>query len=238
MAYMLRCSAYKRLGTAIHRRTSSSPQLALVLLVGDGQGLAGVAILSRSHRSLFKASIAMGKRLILTILAIGSVWTLVWLQGAALAQRTPVPLYLTDARGMGTAVGMVTLETTEYGLLLTPDLTSLTPGLHGFHIHATPACGPAAKDGRMVPGLAAGGHFDPAATGHHDGPYGAGHLGDLPPLYVNQDGHATLPILAPRLTMADVTQRSLMIHANGDNFADTPAPLGGGGARLACGVIP
>jgi superoxide dismutase, Cu-Zn family len=27
-----------------------------------------------------------------------------------------------------------------------------------------------------------------------------------------------------------------MIHANGDNYTDTP-PLGGGGAREACGII-
>jgi superoxide dismutase, Cu-Zn family len=28
-----------------------------------------------------------------------------------------------------------------------------------------------------------------------------------------------------------------MIHAGGDNYSDTPAPLDGGGARIACGVI-
>jgi Cu-Zn family superoxide dismutase len=37
--------------------------------------------------------------------------------------------------------------------------------------------------------------------------------------------------------MADVKGRSLMIHAGGDNYADQPAPLGGGGARVACGAI-
>jgi Cu-Zn family superoxide dismutase len=37
--------------------------------------------------------------------------------------------------------------------------------------------------------------------------------------------------------MSDVKGRSLMIHAGGDNYADQPAPLGGGGARVACGVI-
>jgi Cu-Zn family superoxide dismutase len=28
-----------------------------------------------------------------------------------------------------------------------------------------------------------------------------------------------------------------MVHTGGDNYSDTPAPLGGGGARIACGVI-
>jgi len=34
-----------------------------------------------------------------------------------------------------------------------------------------------------------------------------------------------------------VRDRALMIHAGGDNHADHPAPSGGGGARVACGVI-
>ncbi len=29
-----------------------------------------------------------------------------------------------------------------------------------------------------------------------------------------------------------------MIHAGGDNCADLPEKVGGGGARIACGVIP
>jgi Cu-Zn family superoxide dismutase len=29
-----------------------------------------------------------------------------------------------------------------------------------------------------------------------------------------------------------------MIHAGGDNHAEHPAPLGGGGPRIACGVVP
>ncbi len=93
---------------------------------------------------------------------------------------------------------------------------------------------PKEKDGKMVAALAAGGHLDPAKTGKHDTPWGDGHLGDLPPLYVAADGTATQPVLGPRLKAADVAARSLM---GGDNHADHPAPLGGGGARVACGVV-
>jgi len=39
------------------------------------------------------------------------------------------------------------------------------------------------------------------------------------------------------LKMADLKGRALMIHTGGDNYADQPAPLGGGGVRWACGVI-
>jgi len=88
-----------------------------------------------------------------------------------------------------------------------------------------------------VAALAAGGHYDPLQTNKHEGPYGNGHLGDLPALYADQDGKASLPIVAPRLKTTDVRGRSLMIHAGGDNYADVPEKLGGGGSRMACGVI-
>jgi Cu/Zn superoxide dismutase len=42
---------------------------------------------------------------------------------------------------------------------------------------------------------------------------------------------------APHLTVAEIRGRSIMVHTGGDNYSDTPAPLGGGGARIACGVI-
>jgi Cu-Zn family superoxide dismutase len=35
------------------------------------------------------------------------------------------------------------------------------------------------------------------------GPTGAGHLGDLPLLVVNNDGKATQPVVAPRLKTLD-----------------------------------
>lgn len=171
--------------------------------------------------------------------------TLVGLPEAARAESFPsipetglaVTVNLTSHSGIGEPVGVVQLADSDYGLLITPQLSGLPPGIHGLHIHANPACGPAEKEGRVVPGLAAGGHFDPQATGHHEGPYQAGHLGDLPPLYVDDQGSATTPILAPRLTLQQVVDHALMIHQGGDNFSDTPSPLGGGGPRLACGVI-
>jgi Cu-Zn family superoxide dismutase len=93
------------------------------------------------------------------------------------------------------------------------------------------------KKGSMTAGEAAGGHFDPTGTGRHEGPYGDGHLGDLPALYVDAEGNARHPVLAPRLKVADLKGRVLMVHEGGDNYSDQPKPLGGGGARVACGVI-
>jgi Cu-Zn family superoxide dismutase len=128
-----------------------------------------------------------------------------------------------------TQIGSVDFEDTTYGLLITPYLSGLPTGIHGFHIHMHPNC----EDH----GMNAGGHFDPDLTNTHLGPYGQGHLGDLPALTVNEKGEATLPLLAPRLKTKDLSGHALMIHAGGDTYKDVPT-LGGGGARLACGVIP
>lgn len=156
---------------------------------------------------------------------------------AAQAPAPSVTLNAVDANGIGEALGTVRLEETRYGLVFRPDLRGLEPGLRGFHVHENPSCAAAEKDGVMVPALAAGGHLDPAGSGRHGEPWGEGHLGDLPPLHVDTEGRATHPVLAPRLTLADVRNRSLMVHAGGDNHDDHPLPLGGGGARVACGVI-
>jgi Cu-Zn family superoxide dismutase len=89
----------------------------------------------------------------------------------------------------------------------------------------------------MIAAGAAGGHYDPAATNVHGTPWGDGHLGDLPPLYVEANGAVNQAVLAPRLKLSDLQGRALMIHAGGDNHSDHPAALGGGGARVVCGVI-
>lgn len=161
----------------------------------------------------------------------------VFFQGMAQAGQVSVTMHLLTTEGVGKATGTVTVTESKYGIVFTPALEGLPPGLHGFHVHENPSCGPAEKDGKMVPGLAAGGHYDPLSAGMHGAPFGSGHLGDLPALYVDKDGRATHPVLAPRLKLSDLKGRSLMIHAGGDNYSDFPKKLGGGGARIACGVF-
>jgi Cu-Zn family superoxide dismutase len=171
-------------------------------------------------------SIAMGGALSLCI-------------ATAVAADLTVPMSLVDASGKATPAGSVRVTETAYGLVFTPSLTQLPPGLHGFHVHENASCAPATKDGTATAALGAGGHFDPKGTKHHGEPWGDGHLGDLPALYVAPDGTAVYPVLAPRMkSLAEIRGRSLMVHAGADNHADHPMPLGGGGARMACGVIP
>lgn len=157
--------------------------------------------------------------------------------GTAVAAEIRVPMKMLGESGGGVVAGMVSISETPYGLVFTPSLAGLAPGLHGFHVHENGSCDAAQKDGKPVPGLAAGGHYDPLSSKHHGLPWGDGHLGDLPALVVDTAGNASNPVLAPRLKLADLKGRSLMIHVGGDNHADHPAMLGGGGARLVCGPI-
>lgn len=161
------------------------------------------------------------------------------LQNLAFADDTSknVEMHLVTPDGVGKKIGVITLRDTPKGLVVRPRLIGLSPGEHGFHVHENPDCGPKEKDGKMVPGLAAGSHYDPHATGTHKGPHGGGHLGDFPKLVVSDDGAAVKPLIIEGVSISDVSNRSLMIHAGGDNYSDTPSPLGGGGARVACGVI-
>ncbi|MDZ3934452.1 superoxide dismutase family protein [Escherichia marmotae] len=122
---------------------------------------------------------------------------------SATAETLNVPVNLVTNDGIGKSIGHITISDSNYGLIFTPDLHDLPPGLHGFHIHENASCTPGMLDGKSVAALAAGGHLDPQKTGKHLGPYDPnGHLGDLPA-----------------------------------NYADTPAPLGGGGTRIACAIV-
>ena len=172
---------------------------------------------------------------IFAVVAGGSLLVATGQGAAATAEATVNSI---SAAGIGARVGTVTFTDTAGGLLITPKLLGLPPGQHGFHIHEKGNCGDGVNQGKPAAGFAAGGHYDPAHTKKHLGPFStAGHRGDLPVLVVDTRGDATQPVTAPHLAVAEIRGHSVMIHAGGDNYSDTPLPLGGGGGRIGCGVI-
>lgn len=158
--------------------------------------------------------------------------------GAAHAGEAVATVHKVTRDGVGAELGKVRFEDGRFGLLVKPELRGLTTGPHAAHVHEQANCGPSKTDGEMVPAGAAGGHYDPASTGRHEGPYGNGHLGDLPNLYAEQGGAASVPVLAPRLKVEDVRGRALMLHAAADRYLEHAQHSGGkGGMRMYCGVI-
>ncbi|MDO6441764.1 MULTISPECIES: superoxide dismutase family protein [unclassified Marinobacter] len=146
------------------------------------------------------------------------------------------------ASGPSEVSGTIRIVENDKGIVLTPNLKGLSPGLHGFHLHENGNCGPTEEEAEIgtsldaVAGGKAGEHYDPGLTETHSGPYGDGHLGDLPNLYFNDKELATHPVYAPRLTLRDLPNRALVIHANPDNYSDDPKN-GGSGRIVACGVV-
>ena len=160
--------------------------------------------------------------------------------GIARAESVTVPMAAVTPAGPGGSNGTVTIHDGPSGAVFHVDVHGLPPGQHGFHVHQNPSCAPATgADGKVTPAGGAGGHLDPAKTGMHMGPMGSGHLGDLPFVTVSADGSAKADLAAPHITaVKDLHGHSLMLHVGGDNYADQPAPLGGGGPRMSCGIIP
>ena len=63
-------------------------------------------------------------------------------------------------------------------------------------------------------------------------------MGDLEVISIDPSGMDTEITTAKRLTVKDIRGRAIVIHAGADNYSDEPKPNGGGGERIACGIIP
>jgi superoxide dismutase, Cu-Zn family len=109
--------------------------------------------------------------------------------------------------------------------------SGLANGFHGFHVHTTGQCDPAAKDtaGNTVPFFTAGGHYNPDSTKTH-----GSHAGDMPPLYAAADGTAALGFKTDRFRLNELMDSdgsAVVIHASPDNLAHIPATSSTGGER-------
>ena len=149
---------------------------------------------------------------------------------AVLRNVIVVNMHMVTKEGVGPSIGTIELRHIKQGVLITPNLKGLSPGLHGFHLHVNPSCADFGK--------AAGPHFDPHDTKQHLGPmHLGGHQGDLPVLFANRRGDIKQPEIAPKIEIHEMVGHALMIHMGEDNYKDVPKKLGGGGARVACGVV-
>ncbi|GIH49730.1 superoxide dismutase, Cu-Zn family [Microbispora rosea] len=128
----------------------------------------------------------------------------------------------------------------------------LTPGFHGFHVHATGVCDARAVDRATDSAFSsAGSHLGPGQHG--------GGAGDMPPLLAAADGTASASFVTDRFTLeqlGDANGSAFVVHAEPDNFAHIPdryfhrpdaagatgpdattRKTGDAGARIGCGVV-
>ncbi|MBZ4409981.1 superoxide dismutase family protein [Myxococcus sp. XM-1-1-1] len=135
-----------------------------------------------------------------------------------------------DAQGKD--VGEITFEQAKQGVLIKGTLHDLPPGQHAFHIHETGKCeAPEFKT--------AGAHFNPTKKAHGMMAHKGKHLGDLPNLYVGQDGKVQFDTFAQGgLTVKSLFDKdgsAVVVHVKEDDYATDPT--GDAGGRLACGVV-
>ena len=139
----------------------------------------------------------------------------------AVAQQLTVDINRISEAGIGEKIGTAVVSEVKGGLSFKVGVTGLQAGQRGFHVHEKGDCGPAMKDGKMTAGVAAGEHYDPDGHKSHKGPKGHGHKGDLPALNTTAKG-INQTVNAPRLKLAEIRGRSLVIHEGGDNYSDSP----------------
>jgi Cu-Zn family superoxide dismutase len=129
------------------------------------------------------------------------------------------------------ARGEVFFTVIPEGVRIVADFEGLTPGEHGFHIHDKGDCSAADAS-------SAGGHFNPSNS-KHGGPESLEkHAGDLGNLTADEQGRAHFEWTTTQITLNgenSIIGRSVVIHADVDDFATQPA--GNSGSRVGCGVI-
>jgi Cu-Zn family superoxide dismutase len=127
--------------------------------------------------------------------------------------------------------GVVTFTAVDGAVSIVADIDGLEPGKHGFHIHEFGNC--SAPDGSS-----AGGHFNPMGHAHGGPDHAQRHLGDLGNVVADETGHAHYERLDKLIKLDGphtIVGRSVVVHANADDY--TTQPAGNSGGRLACGVI-
>ncbi len=69
--------------------------------------------------------------------------TLAGFAAASAIAQTRVEMNLVDIKGVGASVGTVEFAPAQggNGVVITPKLKGLPPGVHGFHVHEFPNCG-------------------------------------------------------------------------------------------------
>ncbi|WP_433660115.1 superoxide dismutase[Cu-Zn] [Nocardia sp. CA-128927] len=162
--------------------------------------------------------------------------------------NTGVKVDLKDAAGGSVATANIVKDGNH--LQITVEAHGLRPGFHGLHVHSIGKCeanSVAPTGGPSGDFLSAGGHLQVGSANTHPA------SGDLTSLEVRSDGTAKLVTTTDALTLDDLKNKALMIHADADNFGnipnrylradgvagpdDTTLATGDAGGRVACGVI-
>ncbi len=133
--------------------------------------------------------------------------------------------------------GVVTFTEVADGVRVDANITGLSPGKHGFHVHEFGDCSTA--DASAAAASAAGGHFNPGNNPHAGPEARQRHEGDMGNIEADVSGVAKLNYIDHQLSLADgpksIIGRAVIVHEKADDLKSQPS--GEAGDRIACGII-
>ena len=159
-------------------------------------------------------------------IAIALVFTL----GSAFAQEPTKAIAVLHSASGSQVTGTVTFTKMGDTVQVVADITGLTPGKHGFHIHEFGDCSAADAS-------SAGGHFNPMKKPHGAPDAAERHAGDLGNIEADSTGKAHLELKDDMLKLSgenSILGRGVIVHEKVDDWSQ---PTGNAGSRQACGVI-
>jgi len=149
----------------------------------------------------------------------------------------PIEVAMIDVDGA--EAGTATFTEGDDGMVTVAiEVSGLSEGDHGIHVHAMGMCDPAL----LEPFSSAGPHYNP--TGDMHGALGEddAHGGDLNNLTADADGNASAEIMTDGFTLSDgptsvfdADGSAIVVHQAADDL--TSQPSGASGGRVLCGVV-
>ncbi|KAJ8913829.1 hypothetical protein NQ315_003738 [Exocentrus adspersus] len=154
----------------------------------------------------------------------------------ATAEKAAI-VQLRNPDGANNVTGTVTFRKSDNGVInITGQITQLTAGNHGFHIHNL---------GKIDSGcLGTGAHFNPHNVSHGAPNDTVRHVGDLGNVYADATGTANISFTDDLIDLEgdhSIIGRAVVVHQDADDLGkggqNDSLTTGHAGARLACGVI-
>jgi len=137
----------------------------------------------------------------------------------------------------GADIGYARFEQTATGVLIYIEVSGITPGPHGLHLHDHAVCEPGEGFRSAM------GHVGQSEGGHGFRNPNGPEAGDLPNLFVGADGKGQGEFFTKLVSfdgsegfaLFDEDGSSIVIHEHPDDHLTQP--IGGAGGRIACGIL-
>lgn len=140
-----------------------------------------------------------------------------------------------EPRSGSNVSGTVTFKQENGEVTMTAEISGLSEGMHGIHLHENADC--SAEDGSS-----AGGHWNPTFEDHGEwGDSNGYHKGDIGNFDVNSSGEGSITFTTDEWCIGcddekkNIIGKSVIVHDGADDY--TSQPSGNSGTRVGCAEI-